>query len=102
MRRITLLFLFCPFAFSQQTKSGNAVSIGACSPANSGNNNIFTINCGIGQTQGKKMLDILNRILANQLDPDKVMTKLDDIKHDMDVLKESSSKPTVGLITAQP
>jgi hypothetical protein len=45
----------------------------------SGSNNTFTINCGIGKEQGKKMLAILNKILANQIDTDAVMAKLDEI-----------------------
>jgi hypothetical protein len=45
-----------------------------------GNNNQFKIDCkNISKEQGAKMLEILNKILANQLDPDAVMAKLDEI-----------------------
>jgi hypothetical protein len=64
---------------SQTTTTGNAETAGACSPAVTGNKNTFTINCGIDKKQGQKMLEILNKILANQLDPDAVMAKLDEI-----------------------
>jgi hypothetical protein len=62
-----------------QTATGKAQTIGFCSPAVTGSKNTFRINCGISQKQGRKMLDILNKILANQLDPDAVMAKLDEI-----------------------
>jgi len=49
------------------------------------------------------MLDILNRILANQLDPDAVMTKLDEIKQEVaSLLAAGAAKSNVGPITAQP
>src|ERR1700722_4203795 len=64
---------------AQTTTTGKAQTTGACSPAVTGNKNTFAINCGIDKKQGQKMLEILNKILANQLDPDAVMTKLDEI-----------------------
>jgi hypothetical protein len=64
---------------SQTTTGGKAETTGTCSPAASGSNNTFTINCGIGREQGQKMLAVLNKILENQLDPDAVMAKLDEI-----------------------
>jgi hypothetical protein len=85
------------FVFGQQT--GNASSSGSCSPANTGNNNQFTINCGIGQAQGKKLIDILNKILTRQLDPDAVLSKLDEIKSDLDELKRKSTETVVGAKT---
>jgi hypothetical protein len=68
-----------PFAFAQSPSSGKAVTRGACSPAVSGSKNSFVIKCGIDSTQGKKMLEILNKVLANQIDPSTVMAKLDEI-----------------------
>src|SRR5258708_16779170 len=65
--------------WSETTTTGKAETIGTCSPAVTGSQNTFTINCGIDKKQGQKMLDILNKILANQLDPDAVMAKLDEI-----------------------
>jgi hypothetical protein len=70
--------------------SGAATTRGTCSPANSGNNNTFTINCGIGKDQGDKMLAILNRILSSQIDPDTVMTKLDEIQKGVNAIREQS------------
>lgn len=75
---ILALFVAVP-CWSQTTTTGKAATEGPCSPAVTGSNNTFTINCGIDKKQGQKMLDILNKILANQLDPDAVMSKLDEI-----------------------
>lgn len=64
----------------QTLKTGAAQSKGYCSPAVTGSNNDFRINCpGIGKEQGKKMVAILNKILENQLDPRVVIAKLDEI-----------------------
>lgn len=63
-----------------QTTTGGAETVGACSPAVSGNNNSLTITCsGIGKEQGQKILAILNKMLANHLDAAQVMAKLDEI-----------------------
>ncbi len=75
-----LLLLFAVPCWSQAT-AGQAETSGTCSPAVSGSNNTFTISCGIGKEQGQKMLAILNKILANRIDTDAVMTKLDEILH---------------------
>jgi len=78
MRFILALFL-CAVPLDAQM-SGAADTSGKCSPAVTGNNNQFTINCpGMSKEQGQNMLDILNTILAKELDPKKVMTKLDEI-----------------------
>jgi hypothetical protein len=50
----------------QTTVTGPAQTKGTCSPANTGDRNTFTINCGIGEAQGKEMIRILNKILASQ------------------------------------
>lgn len=71
--------------------SGAATSHGSCSPANSGNRNVFSITCGIGKEQGDKMIAILNRIIGSQLDPAAVMAKLDDIQKEMERLKNQPS-----------
>src|SRR5690349_3211924 len=74
-----ILFLLSTVMSWSQT-SGTAESKGSCSPAVSGSHNQFTINCpGVSKEQIQKMLPILNKILAKQLDPDAVMKKLDDI-----------------------
>jgi hypothetical protein len=63
-----------------QTTTGKAETAGACSPAVSGNNNNLTITCsGVGKEQGQKILAILNKMLANHLDTEQVMAKLDEI-----------------------
>src|SRR5882724_4513804 len=75
-----LLMLVALPCGSQDAKTGAAETSGICSPAVTGNNNQFTINCqGLSQEQGAKMLRILNKVLAHQLDPEAVMTKLDEI-----------------------
>ncbi len=76
---ILLIICFVGTAFGQSTKTGDAKSQGQCTAANTGSNNRFVINCGIGKKQGAEMLAILNKVLANQIDPNAVMTKLDEI-----------------------
>jgi len=78
------LFLFCLILFTikawgQTTTSGNAETKGACSPAIPGHNNNVRIDCKIDSEQGKRMVEILNKILANQLDSTTVMGKLDEL-----------------------
>jgi hypothetical protein len=80
MKYSALISLLAMPCFSQ-LNTGRADTKGTCSPANTGSNNTFTITCGIGKEQGNQMLKILNKILANQLDPDAVMKKLDEILH---------------------
>jgi hypothetical protein len=76
---LVLLLLIPLPCRSQTTTTGTAETKGPCSPAVTGSKNTFTINCGIDKKQGQKMLEILNKILANQLDPQAVMSKLDEI-----------------------
>jgi hypothetical protein len=74
------LLMLLAIPCQSQTTTGKADTTGPCSPAVTGSNNQFTISCrGIDKEQGQKMLDILNKILANQLDPKAVMEKLDEI-----------------------
>ncbi len=73
-----LLTIHCA-AQVPSTATGNAKTEATCSAANTGNQNHFTINCGIGKQQGQQMIAILNKVLANQLDPTAVMAKLDEI-----------------------
>jgi len=80
--KLALLSVLVMIAFPcrAQTMTGKAETTGACSPAVSGNNNQISINCqGISKEQAAKMISILNKILANQIDPDAVMAKLDEI-----------------------
>ena len=81
MKKLAPHLLLALSLYGQNQNSGPATTRGTCSPANTGNGNTFTIQCGIGQEQGRKMLEILNHILSNQLDPDAVMAKLNEILH---------------------
>lgn len=63
-----------------QTATGKAETRGSCSPAVSGNGNKITITCnGVGREEEKKIVAILNKILADQLDTEQVMAKLNEI-----------------------
>jgi hypothetical protein len=75
---VCFLLSFPAMAQSQST-TGPATTKGACSPANTGNDNTFVINCGIDKGQGAELIAIMNKILANQLNPADVMAKLDEI-----------------------
>jgi uncharacterized protein YfcZ (UPF0381/DUF406 family) len=78
-----------------QTTTGTAKTAGVCSPATTGSNNRFIISCKVDTVQGKEMVGILNKILANQLDAKAVMAKLDELA------KDKSSQTTVveGSVT---
>ena len=65
----------------QAPSSGAATTSGTCSLANTGKIGTVNYTCGIGARQGAEILKILNKILANQLDPEAVMMKLDEILH---------------------
>ena len=84
MRMSVLCFLLLltalPCLSQKPDSTGDAATTGPCSPAVSGSNNQFSINCqGISKEQGAKMLGILNKILQNRLDTKTVMAKLDEI-----------------------
>jgi hypothetical protein len=85
---ILILFVAIP-CWSQTTTTGKAETKGPCSPAVTGSNNQFTINCqGITKKQGEQFLKILNKIAQSQLDPNEVMKKLDDIQESVDQLRK--------------
>jgi hypothetical protein len=66
-------------ALSQTTPTEKAAANGTCSTAPVGDNNTYNINCtGVGVDQGKKIVEILNRALANQ-DLATVNAKLDEL-----------------------
>jgi hypothetical protein len=75
---VVVLLISLP-CWTQTLTTGQATTNTPCSVANSGNGNKIQINCGIGKEQGQKIIAILNKIVANQLDPDVVMAKLDEI-----------------------
>jgi hypothetical protein len=64
---------------SQPIPTERAAASGTCSTAHVGDNNAYNISCnGIGEDQGKKIVEILNRVLANR-DPTTVNAKLDEL-----------------------
>jgi hypothetical protein len=81
MRYVALLMIAASISgWSQTAPTGAAITKGSCSPAVTGNGNSFIIKCGIDPIEGEKMVEILNKILQNQLDPSAVMTKLKEIQ----------------------
>ena len=92
MKYLFLVLLIALPCCSQTTTTGQAETKGTCSPSNSGNNNTFTINCGIGKEQGAALLRIVNKVLANQLDTNAVMEKLDELEK---VMKSSALRSRV-------
>lgn len=77
---LILSLLFAMPCLGQTKATGEAKTTGPCSPAVTGSSNQFTINCqGISAKQGEEFLKILNKIAKNELDPDTVMAKLDEI-----------------------
>lgn len=78
MKIIAALLMYILLA-SAQSKPQPVETTGPCSPITTGNNNTFNITCGIGKQQGDALLKIMNKVLVNQLDPDVVMKKLDEI-----------------------
>ena len=89
---ILLAFISLPCRSQQPTTSAvertsEARSASPCRPAVSAQNDEFTINCqGVAKEQADKLAAIVNKILANKLDPQLVMAKLDEMpkasKHD--------------------
>lgn len=65
---------------AQTPTAGSSATKGSCSPAVSGNNNTFTINCqGITKEQSTHFLALLNKIASNSLDSKVVMEMLDEL-----------------------
>jgi hypothetical protein len=68
-RIVALIFLCAAVGGTQEPSSGagKATAKGTCAVSHVGNYDTITIqNCGIGEEQGKKIEDLLNRILKNQ------------------------------------
>jgi hypothetical protein len=75
--KATLLFVTIVSACNSQT-TGPADTKGACSPANTGNNNTFNITCqGISDKLGAQLIELLNRVAKNQAGAETMMAKLD-------------------------
>jgi hypothetical protein len=65
--------------WGQTPSSGPAKTSGKCSPATTGNNNTYYFAyCGTDPEQGKKMVELLNKILLNQ-DMTAANAKLDEL-----------------------
>lgn len=80
IRRILLVeSLVCALAFSQPDSANPVTRTGMCSSASASNNDRFTIACDVAKEQGEALLKIVNTILESHLDPDSVMSKLDEI-----------------------
>jgi hypothetical protein len=68
-----------PVALSQTVPAAKAAGSGTCSTAHAGDDNTYNISCnGVGADQGKKMVDLLNKVLVNQ-DTTAVNAKLDEL-----------------------
>ena len=66
-------------ALSQTTPPEKTAASGTCSTAPVGDDKTYNINCnGVGLDQGKKIVEILNRVLVNQ-DATAVNAKLDEL-----------------------
>ncbi len=75
--KLAVPLFFSALALAQQSATTSA----PCSPIAPENTGTITINCpGMSKEQGQKMLAILNKIVANQLEPSLVMAKLDEIQ----------------------
>lgn len=97
MRLILLSVLLAVCAYGQMP-SGSATTSGPCSPAVPGSNNRFVINCpGMSGEQFNRLLEILNRIARDRLDPKVVMAALEDIKKGIDQIREKQSPRELDL-----
>jgi len=92
MKAAIVILLIAAFyglpAQSQTTKTGKATATGACAISHSGNNDTININiknCGIGPEQGKKIIELLDK-LKDDRSSEKFSEKLDQ-------LIELASKP---------
>jgi hypothetical protein len=77
---VVLLILMTGVAYAGQT----AKTTGQCSPIATNNKGTITINCpGMSEEQSEQILKILNKILAEKLDYNEVMNKLDEILYEV-------------------
>jgi hypothetical protein len=90
--KLVIMLFFSSLALAQQSATTSA----PCSPIAPDNTGTITINCpGMSKEQGQKMLAILNKILANQLDPDVVIGKLDEIEKELQGVAKSIPRSRV-------
>jgi hypothetical protein len=77
---LLLIVLLPGIALSGQSDTTS----GPCSPIAPNNSGSITINCpGISKQQGEQILKLLNKIFAEKLDMNAVMSKLDEILHEV-------------------
>lgn len=82
--KLAAVLLFPAVVLAQQSATTSA----PCSPIAPDNTGTITITCpGMSKEQWQKMFAILNKIRTNQLDPDVVMTKLDEIRTGVSSIK---------------
>ena len=92
--RLVIACLLLGMALSAQTQAPSVVqqAQGPCSVAVSGSNNqVFTCR-GVDKQTADQILRILNRIMANQLDPALVITKLDEIQKAVGDIQQTAAK----------
>lgn len=88
MKYAAILFaLLTSTCWSQSTAKTDNNTSGLCSPITTGNSNTYKIQCNIDTERGREMLEIMNKILSNQLNADVVMAKLDEIQTDVRKLR---------------
>ncbi len=76
---LLMMMLQGSVALSQILPTDKTAAVGTCSAAHVGDGNTSSINCtGVGVDQGKKIVEILNKVLANQ-DIATVNAKLDEL-----------------------
>ena len=81
MKVFAIVLAAFPIVCWPQTKTGEANTKAACSPAVTGNVTTLTINCtGMSKEKAEDMVRLMNRILSKQLDPKMVYSQLDKIQ----------------------
>jgi hypothetical protein len=86
-------------ALSQTTPTEKAAASGSCSTAPVGDSSTYNINCnGVGVDQGKKIVDVLNKVLANQ----DVNAKLDELLVVASQPAQTQAPPNVLGMTVTP
>jgi hypothetical protein len=96
MKTFALLVLLYGPVIAQTQATGKAETKGACSPANTGNNNTFNITCqGIPEKLGAQLIDLLNRVAKNQSDAEAILGKLDGCLQGVKEVREQQTPWTL-------
>jgi hypothetical protein len=94
---ITFLILIA-LAIPARAETSTNTTTGSCSPVVTGNKGAVTIVCtGTSDEVGEGLTAILNRILEKQLDPQLVISKLDEIGRGVDDLKRRAVDAERGV-----